>query len=175
MDGRDVDDPSESLGIHARQHRANQQERRFDHEREHGAEAFGAEVGDRVYALNPRVVDQDIRLQCEVLERADVEKIYPPSIPTDLFGDYLRGGLVHVGHRHAGAARREFPGTGRSDATRAAGDERGAAGQLRHPTTASRSAANCSASASSSDFRSMPLVSRVNSTATKVMAQAMAR
>ena len=54
------------------------------------AEAFRAEIGDRVDALDAGVVDQDIRLQSQVLERADIEKIDRPSGSADLVGQRLR-------------------------------------------------------------------------------------
>ena len=163
------------LLVHVRQRGADQQERRLHHQRQQQPELVRREIVDRVDALYPGVVDQDVGVEFQALQRRDVEKIYRPGLSADLFGQRLGRRLVDVGDGDAGAAAGQFARTGRTDTTGAAGDDGGTAIQIPHANAFRSVFATSSASATSSAFRSMPLVSRVNTTAMSVTMQAAAR
>src|SRR6185437_4140329 len=128
----DVDDAAESVLVHVRQRSANQQERRLHHQGQQVAELLGREVGDRIDALYSGVVDQDIGVEFQTLQRRYVEKVYRPGLSVDLFGERLGGDLVHVRHGDAGAAAGEFARTGGTDTTGTPGYDGGTAIQIPH-------------------------------------------
>jgi hypothetical protein len=55
-----VHDPAPALRVHARQDRAQDEERRLDHEREHPVELFRRELLDRGHVLHAGTVDDDV-------------------------------------------------------------------------------------------------------------------
>ena len=119
--------------------------------------------------LHARVVDQDVDLEPQVLQRGDVEKVYRPGVSADLVGQRLgatssTSATVTMAPRAASSRAQAAPMPLAPPVTRAR-----ASREVRHPTRGLRSAASSSASASSSAFRSMPLVSRVKTTATRVI------
>ena len=111
-------------------------------------------------------------MQFEVLECTDIHQVQRPRGTADLVGDVVGAGVVDVGDGHFRAAPGQFPRTRRPDSAGAAGDESRTAVEVVHRAPAS---ANCSRSAASIIARSTPLVSRMNSAATKVMIAATAR
>ena len=91
---------AEALLVHVRQRGADQQERRLDHQRQQQPELLGRELLDRVRALDSGVVDQDVDVEFEVLQRRDVEQVDRPRPSADLVGHRLRALGVDVGHGH---------------------------------------------------------------------------
>ena len=97
---------------------ADQQERRLHHECEHEPEAVRREVGDRADMLDSRVVDQDVGLQLQLLQRADVGKVYRPGLSADLLRDVLGADVIEVRDGHDGPTRGKLAGACRADAAR---------------------------------------------------------
>src|SRR5690606_16429912 len=79
--------------------------------------------------LDPGIVDQDIGLQCERLERCSVEKVKAPHLTADLLGEPLGCRQVDIRHRHAVAGAGKGSGARCTDAAGAARDQ-GGAGEL---------------------------------------------
>ena len=87
---RDVDDAAPAALVHAGQRRADEQERRLDHEPLHQAEVLGIELGDRAHPLDAGVVDEDVDIEREVVERRGVGEVDDPRLAADLVGDAAR-------------------------------------------------------------------------------------
>ncbi len=158
--------------VHMRQRGPDQQERRLHHERQHEPEAVRREFCDRADALDAGVVDQDVGLEPQLLQRGDVEKVDRPGLSTDLAGDRLGADVVDVGHgddapRAASSRAQAAPMPLAPPVTSAV---RPSSSVIRPPPSRARRGRTRRAIS-----RSIPLVSRMNSTATSVTPAATAR
>ncbi|MCE3246097.1 MAG: hypothetical protein K0S72_2225 [Arthrobacter sp.] len=130
MDGRDVDDAPEVVGVHVGQRRPHQQERRLEHERQDAAEGQRIKVLDGTDVLDPGVVDQDVTVQAQPGKGVDVQEIHRPDRAAQLVRQRRGAGLVHVSQHYLGPPGCELTGARRSDAAGTAGHHRFTAVQV---------------------------------------------
>ena len=88
----------------AGQRRADQQERRLEHEPQDQAERVGIELGDRAHPLDAGVVDEDVDVERQVVERRRVGEVDDPRLAADLGRGGGRGIRVEVGDDDVRAA-----------------------------------------------------------------------
>ncbi len=112
-----------ALRVHARQRGADQQEGRLEHEAHDQAEGLGVELLDRADPLDAGVVDEDVDVEREVVQRRGVGQVDDPRLAADGLGRGIRRLGVQVGDDDVRAATGELVRARESDAARAAGDQ----------------------------------------------------
>ena len=83
-------------------------------------------------ALDAGVVDEDVRVQAQIVEGCGVGEVDDPGLAAELGGERLGRGAVEVGDDDARAVRGERAGACGADAAGAARDERAPAVELAH-------------------------------------------
>ena len=123
VDGAHVHDPAPAAAVHVRQRAADQPERRLDHQPQDVAEAVDRELVDRGDVLQAGVVDQDVDVEVQGVDRVEVGQVDGHRGAAHLLGGGGRGVGVPVDHDDR-APRLGQPGrAGAPDARRPAGDE----------------------------------------------------
>ena len=84
---------------------------------------------DGRHPLDTGVVDQDVDVQREVLQRGGVREVHRPAVTADLGGDLLGGRSVQIADRDLRAGSGEHAGTRLTDSGRSAGHQRAASFQ----------------------------------------------
>ena len=176
VDRAEVDHPAPAARVHVRQGRADEEERRLDHEPLDAAEGLGLELVQRGDLLDAGVVDEDVAVEAKVLEGAGIEQVHGPRAPAEVRSELLGTVPVEVSDDDVGSALGQGPGGGGADARRSPGHEGLAPGQAHAPAFASAASPRVlAASAASRAWSEVPLVSRIETTATVVIAPATRR
>lgn len=79
---------------------------------------------DRLHHLDSGVVHQNVGVEGELFQSGRVQQIHCPGLPFDVLGNDTGTLGVAVRHHHVRTLRGEFPGAGRPDSARTAGNDR---------------------------------------------------
>ena len=122
-----VHDPAVPVGVHVRQGRPDQPERRFHHDHQHRVEDLRIQFLNGADPLQPGVVDQDVHLELDAAQGCRVAEVQLPRLAPGFGGHRPRPGQIKISDLHRDAQPGEPAGNGGTDSAGAAGDQRGAA------------------------------------------------